>query len=84
MGIQRENGYSASVEAFLVVGDQHIRLAKTGPEKVVLVEPCELAPGTKGELVIIIDGHRDSRSVVLDEGAMSAQQEVRYSAAVPF
>jgi hypothetical protein len=84
MGIQRENGYSASVEAFLVVEDQHIRLAKTGPDKVVVVEPCELPPGTEGELVIIVDGHRDSQAVVLDEGAMSARHEVRYSVAVPF
>jgi hypothetical protein len=84
MGIQRENGYSASVEAFLLVGGQHIRLAKTGPDKVVAVEPCELPPGTEGELVILVDGHRDSRSVVLDDGAISGRQEIRYSVAVPF
>jgi hypothetical protein len=84
MGIQRENGYSASVEAFLIVADQHIRLAKTGPEKIVLVEPCELPPGTTGELEIIVDGHRDSRSVVLDEGATSGGREVRHSVAVPY
>lgn len=84
MGIQRENGYSASVEAFLIVGEQHIRLAKTGPDKIVLVEPRELPPGTEGGLVIIVDGHRDSRAVVLDEGASREQREVRYSVAVPF
>jgi hypothetical protein len=84
MGIQRENGYSASVEAFLVVGDQHIRLAKTGPDKVVLVEPCELAPGNEGELAIIVDGHSDSQTVILDDGAMSDRHEVRYSVLAPF
>ena len=84
MGIQRENGYSATVEAFLIVGDQHIRLAKTGPEKVVLVEPCELAPGTEGQLVMIVDGYREARTVVLDEGADGERREVRYSVAVPF
>ncbi len=84
MGIQRENGYSATVEAFLVVGDHHIRLAKTGPDEITFVEPCELPPGTEGELVIIVDGHRDSRAIVLDEGAIRGRQEVRYSVAVPF
>ena len=84
MGIQRENGYSATVEAFLVVADQHIRLAKTGPDEITLVEPCELAPGTEGELMIIVDGHRESQAVVLDEGAFMERQEVRYSVAVPF
>jgi hypothetical protein len=84
MGIQRENGYSATVEAFFVVGDQHIRLAKTGPDEITLVEPCELPPGTEGDLVIIVDGHRDSRMVVLDDGAIAGRHEVRYSVAVPF
>jgi len=84
MGIQRENGYSATVEAFLVVADQHIRLAKTGPDEITLVEPCELPPGAEGELVIIVDGHSDSQTVVLDDGAIRGRQEVRYSVAVPF
>jgi len=84
MGVQRENGYSASVEAFLDVAGQHIRLAKTGPDEITFVEPCELPLGTEGELVIIVDGDRDSRSVVLNEGAALGSREVRYSVAVPF
>jgi hypothetical protein len=84
MGIQRENGYSATVEAFLVVGEQHLSVAKTGRDAVVLAEPCELSPGTEGELVMIVDGHRESRPVVLDDGAVSGRREVRYSVAVLF
>jgi hypothetical protein len=83
MGIQRENGYSASVEAFLVLGEQHISVAKTGRDTVTLVEPCDLPPGTEGELVMIVDGHRESRAVVLDDGANRERREVRYSVAVP-
>jgi hypothetical protein len=84
MGIQRENGYSASVEAFLVIGEQRLSVAKTGRDSVVLVEPCELPKGTKCELVTLVDGRRNSRSVVLVEGANIMRREVRYSAAVPF
>ncbi|MBA3481962.1 MAG: hypothetical protein H0T51_09120 [Pirellulales bacterium] len=84
MGMQRENGYSASVEAFLVVGGQHISVAKTGRDTVTLVEPCDLPPGTECDLVMIVDGHRESRAVVLDEGAIRDQREVYYSVAVPF
>lgn len=84
MGIQRVNGYSASVEAFLIVGERRLIVAKTRRDAVVLVEPCELAAGTTGELEIIVDGHRNSRSVVLDDGASLGRREVRYSEAVPF
>jgi hypothetical protein len=84
MGIQRENGYSASVEAFLVVAQQQFTVAKTGRDTFTLVEPCELAPGTEGELIMIVDGHRTSRAVVLDDGAISGRREVRYTAAVPY
>jgi hypothetical protein len=83
MGIQRENGYSASVEAFLVIGEQRLKVAKTGRDSVVLVEPCELPLGTECELVTFVDGRRNSRSVVLDDGASLGQREVRYSVAVP-
>jgi len=84
MGIQRENGYSASVEAFLVIAQQQFTVAKTGRDTVTLVDPCEIAPGTEGELVMIVDGHRESRAVVLDDGGESGRREVRYSVAVPF
>jgi hypothetical protein len=84
MGIQRENGYSASVEAFLAFGERRLSVAKTGRDSVVLVEPCELPRGTECELVTIVDGRRNSRSIVLDEGAISGRREVRYSVAVPF
>ena len=84
MGIQRENGYSASVEAYLAVGERRLSVAKTGRDSVVLVEACELSPGTECELVTIVDGRRNSRSVVLDDGAAIGRREVRYSVAVPF
>jgi hypothetical protein len=35
-------------------------------------------------LVIIVDGHSDSQTVVLDDGAIRGRQEVHYSVAVPF
>ncbi len=84
MGIQRENGYSAFVEAFLVVGDQRIRIAKTGAGTVTLAEPCELAPGTQGRLIVSVDGNEDAQSVVLDDGAIRDRHLVRYSMAAPF
>jgi hypothetical protein len=84
MAIQRYGGFSARVEAYLVVCGERIVIAKTGPDTVTLVEPCELPPGTIGELEIIFDGYGDSRLVVLDDGAMIDRREVRYSVLAPF
>jgi hypothetical protein len=84
MGIQHSDGYSANIEAFLVVGERRISVAKTGHDSVVLIEPCDLTPGTTGELEIIVDGDRASQAVVLDEGAVSDRRKVSYSVAEPF
>ena len=84
MGIHREHGYSASVEGFFVLQGTRIRLAKTNGCTFVLAERCELAPGTTGELLIIVDGQEDSKMVTLPEGAISGQTLVRYEVAAPF
>jgi hypothetical protein len=84
MGIQHSDGYSASVEAHLVVGGQQFSVSKVGRDSFTLAESCDLPLGTEGELVIIIDGHRNSRMVVLDEGATRKGHKVRYSVAAPF
>lgn len=84
MGIQRDNGYSATVEAFLEVGESKIRLAKTGRTTLAFAEACELPPGTEGELVVCVDGHCDTRSVVLLDGLMPGQRVAAYAVTVPF
>jgi len=84
MGIHREFGYSASVEGFFVCDGREHRLAKSNGTSFVLVEPCQLAPGTCGDLVVIVDGHRDSRQVSLPSGAMPDRAAVTYHVIAPF
>jgi hypothetical protein len=84
MGIQRENGYSASVEGFFVLNGNRLRLAKTNGRAFVLAEPSEFAPGTAGELLVIVDGQEDSRRVMLPDGAVSGQTLVNYTVVAPF
>jgi hypothetical protein len=84
MGLNRENGYSASVEGFLVVEGTRFRLAKTNGVNFVLVESCELAPGTDGELLIIVDGNADAKRITLPNGVKAGQSLVRYDEYVPF
>ena len=85
MGIARENGYSASVEGFLVVAGCRYRVAKTNATHLVLVEPsCQLGPGTEAELLIIVDGDTDSTRITLPTGIAPGQQRVPYEELVPF
>lgn len=85
MGVYHENGYSADVEGFLVVrGGPRVRLAKTNGATFTLAEPCELSPGTLGELVVIVDGKKSSRLVTLPGGVSFGQTLVRYAVAAPF
>ena len=84
MGVHRENGYSASVEAFLVVNGDRIRIAKTNGRTFSLAEPCELVPGTTGDLLIIVDDEVRSKMVVLLDGAIAGETVVNYVVAAPF
>lgn len=85
MGTHHEDGYSADVEGFLVVGgNTRIRLAKTNGCTVVLAEPCELAPRTEADLLVIVDGRANSRRVILPNGVVQGQTMVPYLVAAPF
>jgi hypothetical protein len=85
MGLRRENGgYSATVEGYFVFRGERIRLAKTNGRTFVFAQPCELAPGTTGELLVIVDGKQDSKLVVLPNGVASGQPVAEYEVVVPF
>jgi hypothetical protein len=84
MGVHHEDGYSASVEGYFVTSNRRIRLAKTNGSKFVLAEPCELAPGTTGELVVIVDGEENVRSVSVVDGVVPGQTHVDYEVTAPF
>jgi hypothetical protein len=85
MGTPRDRGYSASVEAYLIVEDRRLRVAKTNGVDLVLAEPADdIASGTDAELLIIIDGSQDSRQVTLTHGVLAGQQTIPYRDVVPF
>ncbi|MEX2115214.1 MAG: hypothetical protein WD845_18620 [Pirellulales bacterium] len=84
MGRHHEDGYSASVEGFLVVRGHRFRLAKTNDRSLTLAVSCELPPGSEGELIVTIDGHRMSRLVTIPSGVALGQSTVNYTVAAPF
>ena len=84
MGTHHKDGYSADVEGYLVVDGRRTRLAKTNGSVFVLAEPREVTPGTEGELLVIVDGRKHSRRVMLPAGISEGQSIVVYKAVAPF
>ena len=84
MGIRRENGYSASIAAYLSVGGQRVQIAKMNRDYLTLADACELAPETEAQLNIIIDEKKSVRTILLNDGIAAGQREVRYSVLAPF
>jgi hypothetical protein len=84
MGVRRENGYSASVAAYLTVGGQRVQVAKINRDYLTLADTCELAPETEAQLNIIIDEKKSTQMVLLCDGAAGSQRLVRYSVLAPF
>jgi len=84
MGIQRQNGYSASVAAYLVIGDERLQVAKINGDYLTLAETCELAPKTEAELNIVIDEKSSTQAILLGDGVAAGDRNVRYSVLTPF
>jgi len=84
MGIPRENGYSATICAFFRFNGHNVRLAKTNGCTFVVAEPAQFAPGTQGELVVIVDGREHSRLVSLPNGIWPGDTKVPYEVIAPF
>jgi hypothetical protein len=88
MGIHHRDGYSATVEGFLVVGESRVRVAKSNECKFALAESCELAPGTPADLMVTVDGSTHTRRILLPQGIARGQVVVEYEVqldpSVPF
>lgn len=84
MGIQRENGYSATVSGYFATGGERYRLAKTNGATFVFSQPQSLPPDTEGELVVIVDDEVNSRRVILPDGATPDETTVAYKVVAPF
>jgi hypothetical protein len=80
MGTRHKDGYSAEVTAHFVIQGDRLPLAKTNYRTIVLVGSCELAPGTQGEIEILVDGTKFSRFVTLPAGVSRGQSIVPYVA----
>ena len=67
MASNSQAGYSASVRLELWINDVAHELAEIGPTWVYLREPLSLPP-CAGEVVMTVDGHRETWPVALPNG----------------
>ena len=84
MGIQRENGYSATVEAYFCINEQRVRLARTNGCTFDFAQPQQLPPGTCGTLLVIVDGQEHAKTIQLPGGASNDETSVQYRVIAPF
>ena len=76
MGILWKDGYSAHVEIYLIVGDEHLPVAQVGPNSLILRQPSEL-PAGHAQIVIKVDDHEEVHDVIL--GTTSGTEHVNFA-----
>jgi hypothetical protein len=75
MGIVWPDGYSADLEISLIIEGNRYRVAKLGPDYLILADAQEIRPGDSGKVVITVDGRSTAYEVVLFRGASAGRQE---------
>ena len=78
MALHWPDGYSAQIDAYLLVNGERYAVAQVVGGALILRQPQQIAAGTPARLVIAIDGHEKVQSIVLGEGASVGQQLVPY------
>jgi hypothetical protein len=79
MGQHWHDGYSATVDAYLVVGELRIAVAQVAGSSLILRTPQAIPAGTKAQLVISIDGEAKIQDIRLGDGASVPQQLIPYN-----
>jgi hypothetical protein len=78
MGRHWADGYSSTVEIYLVFDGQKVRISRIGPESFVVADHVEIPAGTQCKLVIRVDEHEESCDVLLYEGVTGNSSPAGY------
>lgn len=76
-GTRQGSLFSAEVDLQLIVGDRKYRVAKSGPDYVVLRKAVDL-PRCRAELVMTVDGQERRWPLFLMNGAVPFDRCVRF------
>ena len=78
MGHRWQDGYSADVEIYLLVGDSRIEVAQVMGDSLVLRRHQTLPSETIATLVIVVDGQEDREQILLRTSQGSDSDLVAY------
>lgn len=84
MGRKWKDGYSATIESYIIAGRSKYRLATTNDQVLTLVDDCTLSPGTEATMTIIIDGDASHQQVRFPDGILPGTRRARYEVVAPF
>jgi hypothetical protein len=72
-------GHSSKVQIRLHVDSHIVRVAQVGCRSLILREHFECPPESEGHVVIVVDGHKTTYPIVLDNGINHGDREVVFS-----
>lgn len=78
MGQRWLDGYSARVEAYLLVDGKRYDIAQIGRSGLIFADTVQIAPGTAATLVLRIDGVEERENVVLCNGSREPEELVPF------
>jgi len=73
------SNYSPNIRIYLEVDQQIIRLSDVLYNSATLYEEVEVAPGTRAQLVMEIDGDRQAQDVSLESGISRGDTKISFS-----
>ncbi|HUE71387.1 MAG TPA: hypothetical protein VMP01_10935 [Pirellulaceae bacterium] len=78
MLITERSGHSAKVDIRLHVAGLNLDVAQISRQFLILREPCEVAPGSRGQVIVTIDGREQIYPVVFHEGITPHSPRVNF------
>lgn len=76
---QESSSYSPNILIYLEIDQRKIRLADVLYDSATLYEEVEASPGSRGHLVMEIDGSKESQEVILERGISKGDLKILFS-----
>ena len=72
-------GYSATVDAWLLVGNHKLFVKRVGGGMLMVKDPQPVPAATPATVVLSIDGREQSMAIVLDQGIVPGVEAITYT-----
>lgn len=73
-----QNGHSAQIDAYLLLGDKQLRISQIGGGTLMLHDHAIASPSTQATVVVSVDGLEQRMPVTLVNGIQPGSESVEY------